>query len=172
MNHLGARLTLIQTLAEVAKPWADFYAKSKPTSLTATYLHIAGVMIGGGFAMASDRAALRVSRGSTQDRAFILREFTFVHRPVVIALTVVVLSGASMLLADVETFLGNPVYYVKMGLFAVLLGNGLLMQRNEKRLAADPSASNAAWGSFRGNAITSLILWLSIALAGVLLTSS
>ena len=148
------------------RPWL------KAAALTATYLHIAGVMIGGGFAMASDRAALRVSRGSTEDRAFILREFTFVHRPVIIALTVVVLSGASMLLADVETFLGNPVYYVKMGLFAVLLVNGLLMQRNEKRLATDPSASNIAWGGFRGTAIASIILWLSIALAGVLLTSS
>jgi hypothetical protein len=165
-------LTLIQTLAEAVKPWADFYAKSKPTALGVTYLHIAGVMIGGGFAMASDRAALRVSKGSTEDRAFILREFTFVHRPVIIALTVVVSSGAAMLLADVATFLGNPVYYVKMGMFATLLVNGLLMQRNEKRLAADPSAGNAAWGSFRGNAIASLVLWLSIALAGVLLTSS
>ena len=165
-------MTLIQTLAEVAKPWADFYAKSKPTALGATYLHIAGVMIGGGFAMASDRAALRVSRGSTEDRAFILREFTFVHRPVVVALTLVVLSGAAMMLADVETFLGNPVYYVKMGMFVMLLGNGLLMQRNEKRLAADPSAANASWSGFRGNAIASLILWMSIALAGVLLTSS
>ncbi len=165
-------MTLIQTLAEAVKPWADFYAKSKPASLGVTYLHIAGVMIGGGFAMASDRAALRVSKGSTEDRAFILREFTFVHRPVIIALTVVVSSGVAMLLADVETFLGNPVYYVKMGLFAVLLVNGLLMQRNEKRLADDPSASNAAWGSFCGNAVASIVLWLSIALAGVLLTNS
>jgi hypothetical protein len=166
-NHRGARLTLIQTLAEAAKPWADFYAKSKPTSLGVTYLHIAGVMIGGGFAMASDRAALRVGKGSAENRAFVLREFTFVHRPVIIAL-----SGAAMLLADVETFLGNPVYYVKMGMFAALLVNGLLMQRNERRLAADMSESNSAWGGFRGNAIASIVLWLSIALAGVLLTSS
>jgi hypothetical protein len=115
---------------------------------------------------------LRVSKGSTEDRRFVLREFTFVHRPVIIALTVVVLSGAAMMLADVETFLGNPVYYVKMGMFATLLVNGLLMQRNEKRLASDPSASNAAWGGFRGNAVASIVLWLSIALAGVLLTSS
>ncbi len=165
-------MTLIETLAEVAKPWADFYSKSKPMSLGVTYLHIAGVVIAGGFAMASDRAALRVASGSNEDRAFVLREFTFVHRPVLTALTVVVLSGAAMLLADVETFLKSPVYYVKMALFAVLLFNGWLMQRNEALLATDPSPSNSAWGKFRGNAVASIVLWLSVALAGVILTAS
>jgi hypothetical protein len=165
-------VTLIQTLAEVVKPWADFFEKSKPTSVGMTYVHIAGVMVGGGFAMASDRAALRVSKGSAEDRAFILREFTLVHRPVLMALTVVVLSGAAMVLSDVKTFLGSPVYYVKMAMFVALLINGLLMQRNERRLAVDPTANNAAWGSFRGNAMASIVLWLSIALAGVILTSS
>jgi uncharacterized membrane protein len=165
-------LPFIETLAEAVKPWADFYSKSKPASLGITYVHIASVVVGGGLAIACDRLALRKAAGSTDDRVFMLREVAAVHRPVLVAIGVIVVSGAAMMLADVETFLKSPVYYTKMALFLVLALNGWFVTRNERQLAADPSPSNPVWGRLKFSAVASIVLWLSVALAGVLLTSS
>jgi len=44
-----------------AARWARLYADHKAVSAGFTYLHLAGILVGGGFAVAADRAALRLS---------------------------------------------------------------------------------------------------------------
>lgn len=165
-------MSLIETVVELAKPWADLYGHSKPLATTVTFLHIAGVMVGGGFAMASDRAALRALRGTDEDRVRVLRDFAAIHRPVLTALTVVVLSGVALMLADAETFLASPVYYTKIGLFVVLLANGYLVQRTERALAAAPTSGSRLWGRFGFGARASIALWLATAFVGVALVNA
>ncbi len=165
-------MSVIESLATAVKPYADWYSHSKPAETVVTFLHIAGVMVGGGLAIASDRMALRIGNGSVDDRRRLLRDFHEVHRPVLIALTVVVLSGAAMMLSDVETFLVSPVYYTKIGLFGVLLVNGFVMTRTEGVLTADPTPTNRKWGRFRLGAMASIALWLATALVGVWLVNA
>jgi hypothetical protein len=165
-------MSVIETIVGMAKPWADLYGHSKPLATVVTFGHIAGIMVGGGFAMASDRSALRAIRGSDEDRRRVLADFSSVHRPVLISLTLVVVSGVLMMLADAETFLSSPVYYVKIGSFVLLLLNGFVVQRTEQALAKDPSTGNALWGRFGFGARASLFLWLWTALVGVALMSA
>jgi len=165
-------MSIVETIAAAVKPWNELYSHSKAVSASVTFVHLGALLLGGGFAVASDRVALRVRNADIDERRRVLRDFSTVHKPVLIALAVMVASGAALMLADVETFLVSPVYYTKMGLFVVLLANGYFVQRTERALAADPSPSNRLWGRFTFGAIASLTLWLSTTLAGVILMSN
>lgn len=165
-------MSLVQTITAAAKPWADFYGHSKTTSSIVTWLHLAGILVGGGFAIASDRAALRALRADLDERTRVLRDFGSIHRPVILALIVVALSGVLQTLSDAETFLVSKVYWTKMVLVVCLLANGYGVQRTERRLALAPSSANALWGRFKLGAIASISLWLATLLAGTFLMSS
>jgi hypothetical protein len=165
-------MSLVQTIAAAAKPWADLYSHSKTTSSLVMWVHLGGVLVGGGFALASDRAALRAMRADVDERARVLRDFSAIHRPVVIALAVVVLSGTLQTLADAETFLVSRVYWTKMALVVLLLANGYGVMRTEQKLQLDPNPSNVLWRRFRFGAIASITLWLWVLLAGTFLMSS
>ena len=111
-------------------------------------LHIGGVLMAGGLAIAADRGTLRALRAPAPDRAFPMRELAAVHQWVLTGLTIVVISGVGMLAADIETFFGSWIYWTKMALFVVLLVNGLVIVRTEAELRADPHEQSPHWGSF------------------------
>lgn len=165
-------MSLVQTIAAAAKPWADFYSHSKTASSIVTWVHLAGILVGGGFALASDRSALRALGADLAERTRVLRDFGSIHRPVMLALLVVMLSGALQTLSDAETFLVSKVYWTKMTLIVLLLANGYGVQRTERRLALDPSPVNKLWGRFKFGALASITLWLATLLAGTFLMSS
>lgn len=162
-------MSIVTTISELAQPWADWYNHNKVAQGGVIWLHIAGIMVGGGLAISSDRAALRAVKGTVDERTHVLHEFSQVHRTVIAALAVVVVSGLLMMLADAENLLPSPVYWVKMGLFATLLLNGWLIQQNERQLTLDPSPGNVRWQRFKVSAIASITLWLLVALGGVTL---
>jgi hypothetical protein len=165
-------MSFVHTIAAAAKPWADFYSHSKTTSSIVTWVHLAGVLVGGGFALASDRAAIRAAGADLDERTRVLRDFGTIHRPVLAGLTVVVLSGVMQTLSDAETFLVSKVYWTKMVLIVLLLANGYGVMRTEQRLALDPGPTNKLWGRFRLGALASITLWLATLLAGSFLMSS
>jgi len=63
------------------------------------------------------------------------------------------------------------VFWLKMGLIVALLGNGAVMTRVERTLAGASGGSADQWRRLRGIALTSLVLWLAITFAGVVLTN-
>ena len=125
-----------------------------------------------GSRIASDRAALRSLGADLDQQKHVLRDFTTIHRPVITALSVSVLSGLVLLSTDIGTFLVSPVYWTKMLLVVLLLANGYLVKRTEEQLNADPSPGNPAWPRFKFGAVASITLWLSTTLAGVILLNS
>ena len=165
-------MAIVETIEVVLKPWADFYSHHKPVQAGIEFLHVGGLLVGGGFAMASDRAALRALRSDDEVRKHVLRDLATIHRPVVTALTVSALSGLLLLASDTGTFLVSPVFWTKMTLVVLLLANGYLVMRTEQRLNADPSPGNRAWPRLKFGAIASIALWLSTTLAGVILLNS
>ena len=158
-------------LSRLADPWARFYSHSKTAETIVTFLHVAPIVVGGGVAIALDRAALRVRWDDTIGRERHLAELGSTHSLVIGALVLSLLSGIAMLAADLDTFLPLWVFWVKMAMIVALLANGAAMTRLERALAVSGGGTRDQWGRLRGIAITSVTLWLAITLAGVILTN-
>jgi hypothetical protein len=158
-------------LVSLFQPWNDFYSHSKTAETIVIFLHIGGLLLAGGFAIAADRATIRSMGRAAEARAAQLRELSAIHRWVITGLTVVVLSGLALLASDFETFWGSWIYWLKMCLVVVLLINGYQMTRVEKSLELDPSESSPKWSTLHRTAVTSLALWFATAFLGVALAN-
>ena len=151
------------TITQLLARWAHLYCHT-PVSATVTYLHLVGILVGGGVAVAADRASLRLSPAT--DWRTELDRLAAVHRWVVGGLALIFASGLLMALAQVANFGTSVVFWTKMGLVALLLGNGYARLRTEIALR---QGSVAAWGWFRRTSTASLALWFLVLLAGTLL---
>lgn len=160
-----------ESLVHLLKPWADFYSHSKTTETIVTFVHVGALVLGGGAAVATDRATFRAVRGGTEHRGHHLRELALAHPFVLTGLALALVSGLLLLAADIETFFGSWIFWLKMGLIVVLLANGVFMTRAEKSLAADAGVEARGWTSLHRTAVWSVVLWFAITLAGVALVN-
>ena len=158
-------------LAMIVKPWAQLYSHSKAVATIVTFVHVAALVVGGGLALSLDRATLRARRADDDSRARHLAELGGAHRVVLSALSLLVLSGLALLAADLDTFLGSWVFWLKMTFIALLLLNGFMMRRAERAIATPGADVEQLWKQLRTAAITSVALWLIVVLAGVTLTN-
>ena len=165
-------MPLLETLELIVKPWAKFYAKSSPTQAVVMFTHIAGMLGGGGLAIAADRAMWKARTASDEVRSRLLAEVELIHRPVIIGLGMSVLSGALMTAADLGEFATSPVWWVKMVFFGLLLANGAWLQSIERGALKAPATMPAAWKRLAMSSRFSYTLWFAVALGGVLLTIS
>jgi hypothetical protein len=158
------------TLARLAEPWNALYSDSKAVSSAVVFLHLVPLLLAGGAALTADRATLRAARGSVDDRRRQLGELARVHAVVLGGLALSFVSGVLLFLADVDEFLGSPVFWVKLGFVGLLLLNGFMMNRTEKALASGGDET-ALWARLRTISVLSLILWVTTTLVGVVLTN-
>src|SRR4051812_5649996 len=114
-------MTIIQTLAHTLEPWNSAFANSTLLSGTVTGAHILSLLFSGGLAIGADRATLRATGGDSsggtvlaERRRVQLGELGATHRPVLVAMTVLFLSGLLLAASDVETFLVSVVFWIKM----------------------------------------------------------
>jgi len=156
------------TVSQLLARWAHLYGHT-PVSATVTYFHLVGILVGGGVAVAADRASLRLSPATRPDWRTELDRLAAVHRWVVGGLALIFASGVLMALAQVGTFGTSVVFWTKMGFVALLIGNGYARLRTEMALRR---GSVAAWGWFRRTSTASLVLWFLILFAGALLHST
>jgi hypothetical protein len=169
---------LLQTVATAAKPWAALYSDSRAISSAVTFLHLGGLLFAGGLAISSDRATFRALRGTDDDRSRLLLDLSNSHAWVLAGLTVIFASGLLLALSDVKTFGPSPIYWTKMSLVVLLLANGVLLQRTEKKLRAGSLLTQSIaprqrlWSRLRFAAAASMTLWTAIVLAGVILVES
>ncbi len=168
----------LEPLVHASQPWADVYNDSTVLQTGITFAHFAGLLTAGGFAVATDRLALRISKEKGHARALLLRELSAVHRPVLIGLTVVTLTGLAMAMADASVFLTSAVFWLKMSAFFLLLINGAVMLRTERRLkvwsdveAPESDGAARAWRGLRRTAVRSMGLWAVTLLLGTALTA-
>ena len=160
-----------ESLVNLLKPWNEFYSHSKTAATVVLFLHIGGLLLAGGLAIAADRSTLRAMRVAVGERPQFMRELNAVHRWVITGLTVVVISGVLLLTSDIETFFGSWIYWVKMALVVVLLINGWMMTRTEASLQQDASETSPHWSSLHRASVTSLALWFAITALGVALAN-
>jgi hypothetical protein len=161
-------MTAVQTLTTLAQPWASLFNNSRVVSSGVMFSHLSGLVLGGGGAVAADRASLRAVRATATQQTSHLRELGLVHRVVIWGLGITFVSGLMLAAADVETYATLPAFWIKMGLIALLLGNGVSMQRAERALAG----GTPAWRRLHVTAIVSLVLWFAVLLASTFLTSA
>jgi hypothetical protein len=157
---------MIETIAGLARPWADLYGSSMPLEATVVFLHLAALVVAGGLALASDRAIVRASGAAGTARSYVLEDVAAAHRLVIAGLGVLVVTGVLMLLADVEALLPSWIFWLKMLLFALLLANGLRLRQLTQRR---PAAKVSGWRPLRAAALRSSALWLLLLLLGTLL---
>ncbi len=160
-----------ESIVNALQPWADFYSHSKLAETIVTFLHVGGLLAGGGLGIAADRTTLRALRRPVAERPHHLHELATVHRWVIGGLTVIILSGLLLLAADIKTFFDSWIFWLKMGLVVLLLINGLMMTRAETGLAGDSGETSKWWGSLRRTAYWSLFLWFAITFVGFALVN-
>jgi len=156
-------------VASMTNRWADFYDAHRMVSVAVRYLHLAGLVVGGGTALAADRQLLRALRLSPSERTATVETLHASHRVVVPALAVVIATGVLMTATDTATFFASPLFWAKMGLVGLLLlnGGGLLVA---ERAVAGERPLGWAWLGVTSTA--SLLLWLVILFMGIWLTAA
>jgi hypothetical protein len=163
-----------------AEPWRRLYSHSTLVSTLVLFGHLAGLLAGGGLALAADRATLRVDPSNDRERERHLDDLARVRRSVAAAVGVALLSGVLLFFADVEAFAASRIFWAKMALIGLLLANALVMVRAEASLRELPvadtsdsatSARSRLWRRRRASAAVSLVLWFVLVLAGTALGS-
>lgn len=151
--------------------WAHLYGDHRAVSEAVTFVHLGGVLLAGGLAVSADRATLKLGRAGRDGSAstWALSEIAGVHRLVLLGLAVIFASGLLQTLADLGTFLPSVLYWSKMGLVAVLLGNGWIRLKAEEKVRRGDAA---AWPAYRRTSVASLILWFTLVLLGTILTGN
>jgi uncharacterized membrane protein len=87
------------------------------------------------------------------------------HRTVAAGLALIAVSGVLLFAADLDTYLYSRVFWIKMGLTALLVANGGLLLSAERRA----TKGNDTWPALRRTTMASLTLWLLTTLTGVAL---
>ena len=151
--------------SHIIETWASVYANSSTIRTLLGFAHVAGLIVGGGSAIAADRGVLRAVRRAPSELSAHLTTIRNAHSIVIVSLAVVMASGLLLAAADTETFLHSTLFWLKMGLVALLLVNGAFMRHAERA----PSGARPRWTLLAIASGASLTLWLLTTLAGAAL---
>ncbi len=157
-------------LSTLISGWASLYNDHKVVLGTVMFGHFAGLLIGGGAAVGFDLATLRLRTANAAHRAAHLAHLPAVHRAVVLGLSVSIVTGILMTLADASTFLHSRAFWAKMFILMLLAVNGALLTRETPQTQA--AAAGRAWTRMTRGAMFSLALCLAATLAGVVLATT
>jgi hypothetical protein len=162
-------MALPSFLASAIDAWAAVYDAHRMLSVSVRYLHLAGLVVGGGTALAADRRILRAAGSAPAERPTTIAAIRTSHRVVVPALVLVVATGALLMASDLRTFLGSRLFWSKMGFVALLLLNGTGLVLAERAVSR---GKGRGWSWLVFTSATSLVLWLAILFLGVWLTAA
>jgi len=153
-------------LAHAVARWAEIYNGSAPLRTFVAFVHVAGLVGGGGAAVVADRATLIVTRRGSAVGREQLEAIQNTHRLVVLGLAAVIISGLLLFAADLETYAASRVFWTKMAMVGALMINGAVLTRLGRRPAP---ADERLRRSLRWAAAISLTLWFVTTLAGTAL---
>ena len=153
-------------MMSVIDSWASIYSHYPLLRTCVSFLHVAGLLVGGGFAVAVDRLTALAARQEGPIRSGQLQLLRSTHGAVLAGLAALIISGVLLLGADLDMYLYSKVFWIKMGMFGLLLGNGVRLLRAEREI---DRGNTQGWARLRAASTFSLILWLATTLAGVAL---
>ena len=151
---------------ELLELWASVYANHGALRTAVGFVHLGGLLLGGGCAVAGDLATIAAGRTPSVASQVELQGLERTHRLVAAGLTVVLVSGLLLFAADIDTYWHSRVYWLKMGLVVLLVANGALLVTAERQLRlGHPKGRDR----LRNAARASLALWFVTTLAGAAL---
>jgi uncharacterized membrane protein len=153
-------------LSHLIEFWVSLYANHAALRTGIEFMHIGGLVAGGGCAITADLATISAVRQGPAARTTQLILVKRTHRIVVLGLVALGISGLLLFGADIQTFLYSRIFWLKMGLMVLLLINGLLVLHGERQLT---SGEPQAWERLHHTAVASLVLWFLTTLAGAAL---
>jgi hypothetical protein len=166
-------IALVRDLVAFTTPWRALFSRSAPVEMAVVGTHVLSMLVAGGLAIAHDRGTLRAGRWTAAIRRHHFAELHAVHRTIVVALAVCMLSGLALFAADVKTYVVSVAFWIKMSLISMLLGNALIMTANEGALrVGSGGAAAVAWTRVRVSSVVSALLWGSIVLVSIVLALS
>jgi len=160
---------VVATASGIVERWAHLYADSKALSAGIMFLHLAGVLVAGGLAIAADRVSLQLPAEAGEHLAREIERLKAVHNWVIAGLGLTIATGVLQLFSDLHTYLTAWLFWTKMGLIALLLVNGWVRLKAEQAIEAGAVVPHLA--RFRRTSVVSLVLWFAVLLAGAFLTT-
>lgn len=143
--------------------WAAFYSGSGFLRTLVAFVHVAGLVGGGGAAVAADRATLLATRKGSMVQREQIDGINNTHRVVLIGLAGVIVSGVLLFAADVATYAPSRLFWIKMVMVAALMVNGAVLVRLGRGMTMPDERMRR---TMRLTASISLALWFLITLAG------
>jgi uncharacterized membrane protein len=153
-------------LSHLLESWGSLYANHAALRTGIEFMHIGGLVAGGGCAITADLATITAARDRSGTRTTQLLLLKRTHRIVVLGLMALGISGVLLFAADVQTYLYSRIFWLKMGLIVLLLINGALLLLGERQVKR---GEPRAWARLHYTATASLVLWFLTTLAGAAL---
>src|SRR5689334_20614912 len=155
----------LATVDAIAEPWQQLYAHSTIVATLVLFGHVAGLLIAGALTFSAEASALRLDPADDGERRRYLRDAAPARIAIAIALGVAMINGVLLFLADLEAFAVSRIFWTKMLLVVLLLGNTVLASRLDARLRREDGASTSGdgglWRRRRANAWTTGVLWFA-----------
>ena len=146
--------------------WAALFANQPVLRTTVDFFHIGGLVAAAGCALTADLATISAATRTDDLRKAQLDVLKRTHPIVVTGLILLSVSGLLLFAADVGTYLHSTIFWLKLGLIALLVVNGSLMLAAARRAARGHTGS---WRHLHTLAVMSLLLWGLTTLAGAAL---
>jgi hypothetical protein len=153
-------------LKDLLESWSALYSNHATLRTAIEFLHIGGTAAGGGCAVVVDLVTIAATRESATIRPALLQVLKGTHAIIVLGLAAITVSGVLLFAADVDSFLYSRIFWLKMGLMVLLVANGALILRAERRAIR---GDEGAWARLHLTATASLVFWSLTALAGTAL---
>jgi hypothetical protein len=143
--------------------WATFYSGSAIMRTLVSFVHLAGLVGGGGAAISADRATLKATRRGLAVRREQIDAIHHTHRAVVLGLAAVIISGVLLFAGDVSTYAPSRLFWLKMMMVTVLMINGAFLVRvgHGAQMPDERTRQTMRW-----TAGLSLALWFLTTLVG------
>ena len=153
-------------IVNILQTWSSFFSNHATVRTLLGFLHVGGLLAGGGCAIFADRIILRMARRDYAGRQEQLHVLEGTHRIVLSGLAAVVVSGLLLFAADTDTYLYSKFFWIKMGLFVLLMANGALLVGAERKIE---SGDESAWKRLTLTSRASVALWFLTTLIGAAL---
>ena len=143
--------------------WAASYSGSAVMRTLVSFVHLAGLVGGGGAAISADRATLKATRRGLPVTREQIDAIHHTHRVVILGLAGVIVSGVLLFAGDVATYAPSKLFWLKMVMVAALMINGAFLVRVGHGVQTPDERTRR---TMRWTAGLSLALWFLTTLVG------
>src|SRR5262249_6045507 len=109
-------LGTIEVIQQLLDSWTSIYSNHAALKTGIAFMHIGGLVAGGGGAITADLATIAAARTRSSRLMAQLDLLKKTHVVVILGLIALVVSGVLLFAADVDTFISSRIFWLKMGL--------------------------------------------------------